>query len=96
MPWEFGAGLTVGRGAESSARQMRHMAARGMAVENLSQEELQGGHGRQHAVAPGGIASLAAYRQNRVRLELGCPLCFQARQHGSATRSHPGPVTRKL
>jgi hypothetical protein len=65
------------------------MAARGVAVQHLSEEELDGGNGRQHAGAPGGIASLSAHRHNRVRLEVGCPLCFQSRQHGSDTRYHP-------
>ena len=89
MQWEFGAGLTVGRGAELSARQMRHMATRGMAGEHLSEEELEGGHGRQHAVAPGCLTSLAADRQHHAWLEWSCPRCLQARQHGSDTGYHP-------
>jgi len=49
---ESGTGLTGGRRAEPQARQMRHMAARGIAVQNLSQEALDGRDRRQHAVAP--------------------------------------------
>jgi hypothetical protein len=86
---ESGAGLAGGRGAEPSAREMRHMTARGVAVQNLEQEALDGGRGRQHAVAPGGLAGLLARRHHRVRLEWGRPLCFQARQHGSDTGYHP-------
>jgi hypothetical protein len=86
---EVRAGLTVGRDAESQTRQMRQMAARGMAVQQLEQEELDGGHRRQHAVAPGGIASLLARRRNCVRLELGCRRCVQSRKHGRDTTDHP-------
>src|SRR5262245_41255129 len=68
---------------------MWQMAAGGVAVQNLEQKELHRGDRRQHAVAPGGIASLLARRRNRVRLELGRPICFQACQYGSDTRYHP-------
>jgi hypothetical protein len=37
-PREFGAGLTVGCGAEPHARHMGQMATGGVAVQNLSQE----------------------------------------------------------
>ena len=37
---EFGAGLTVGRRTEPQARQMGQMAAGGVAMQNLQQEEL--------------------------------------------------------
>jgi cation transport ATPase len=50
---------------------------------------VDGCHGRPHAVAPGGIASLLAQSHHRVRLERGCPIRFQARQHGRDTRYHP-------
>ena len=67
------------------------MTARGVAVQHLEQEELDGGRGRQHAVAPGGLAGLLARRHHRVRLALGRPLGFPARQHGSDTGYHPSP-----
>ena len=34
------------------------MGARGVAMQDLSQKELDGRDGREHAVAPGGIADL--------------------------------------
>src|SRR4030095_8537264 len=40
---ESGAGLTVGRRTEPQARQMGQMAAGGVAMQNLPQEELDGG-----------------------------------------------------
>jgi hypothetical protein len=70
------------------------MAARGMAVQPLAPEELDGGHGRQHAVAPGGLANRWAHSRHRVRLALGRPIGFQARQHGSDTGDHPSPSCR--
>jgi hypothetical protein len=65
------------------------MTAGGVAVQHLEQEEVAGSHGRPHARTPGGLAGLLAHRHPRVRLELGCPLGFQARQHGPETRDHP-------
>jgi hypothetical protein len=65
---EFGTSLTGGRRREPSARQMGQMTAGGVAVQNLPQEELHHGHGREHAVAPPGIAHLATHREHGFRL----------------------------
>ena len=56
---EFGARLTVGRRTEPQARQMGQMTAGGVAMQNLQQEELDGGDRREHTVAPRGIPDLA-------------------------------------
>jgi hypothetical protein len=53
--WKCGAGVTVRRRAEPQARERGHMAAGGVAVPHLSQEERHGGDRREHAVAPPGI-----------------------------------------
>jgi hypothetical protein len=37
-------------------------------MQNLSQEELDGGDGREHAVAPGGLAGLLARGCDGIRL----------------------------
>jgi hypothetical protein len=55
------------------------MAARGVAVQHLPQAELEGGPGRQHAVAPRGIPRLLAHGHHRIGWELGRPICLQAR-----------------
>ena len=65
------------------------MTAGRVAVQHLSQKELEGGDGRQHAVTPGSIASFLARRHNRVRLAWGRPRCVHACQHGNDTGSHP-------
>jgi len=47
---------------------MRQMAARGMAMQNLSPEEPDGRDGRKYAVAPVGVTSLLARSDDGRRL----------------------------
>ena len=64
------------------------MGARGVAMQNLSQQELDGGDGRQDTVAPGGIAGLLARAAESCWLPLGRPLCCESAQHGDDTGDH--------
>ena len=50
------------------------MTARGVPVQNLLQEELHAGDGREHAVAPVGIADLTTSGENGVGLPQRGPL----------------------
>jgi hypothetical protein len=64
------------------------MSARGVAMQNLSQKELDGGDGREHAVAPGGIASCLTRANDRFWLQLSRPLCFESAKHSGDTGYH--------
>jgi hypothetical protein len=64
-----GSGLTIGRRREAHARQMGQMAAGGIAMQNLSQEELHGRDWRQPTVASEGIPDLTARSQNGFGLQ---------------------------
>jgi hypothetical protein len=88
---ESGAGLTVGRRREPSARQMGQMAASGVTMQNLPQEELHSGDWREHAVAPGGIASRLARADDRFWWQLGRPRCCESAKHGGDTGYHRSP-----
>jgi hypothetical protein len=68
---------------------MRHMAARGVAVQNLEQEELDRSDGRQHAVSPCSVAGLLARGDDGFRLQLSGPLRFESFEHGSDAGDHP-------
>jgi hypothetical protein len=67
---------------------MGQMTAGGVAMQNLSQEELHGRDRRQHAVAPGGIASRLTRADDGFRLQQSRPLCFESAKHGSDTGYH--------
>jgi hypothetical protein len=64
------------------------MGARGVAMQNLQEKELDGGDGREYTVAPAGIASLLARADDNFWLQLGRPLCFESAQHGDDTGDH--------
>jgi hypothetical protein len=53
---------------------MGQMMAGGVPMQHLQHEELHGGHGREHAVAPGGIPDLATQRENGTGLQQRGPL----------------------
>jgi hypothetical protein len=88
---ESGAGLTVGRRAAPSARQMRQMTAGGMARQNLSANKLHGSDGREDTLAPGGIAGLLTRANDGCWVHLGGPLGFEAAQHGGDTGDQRSP-----
>src|SRR5215510_8694745 len=67
---------------------MGQMAAGGVTMQDLQQEELHGGDGREDAVAPPGIADLATGCENRFGLQQRGPLACQALQDGSDVRTH--------
>src|SRR5688572_15659457 len=69
---------------------MRQMAARGVPVQDLQQEELHGGDGREHAVAPPGIADLATDGENGVRLQQRRPLTCKPLKDAGNIRDHGG------
>jgi hypothetical protein len=87
-PWESGPGLTVGGRREAQARQMGQMAAGGVAMQDLQQEELHGRDRRQHAVAPGGIPNLTAHGQNGFGLQQHGPLASEALQDRGDVWNH--------
>src|ERR671923_431176 len=64
------------------------MATGGVAVQNVSQEELYGGDGREQTVAPRGIPDLPAHGQNGVGLQPRGPLACKPLQDGGDTRDH--------
>jgi hypothetical protein len=63
------------------------MAASGVTMQNLPQEELHSGDWREHAVAPPGIADLATGCENRFGLPPRGPLACQALQDGGDVRN---------
>src|SRR5215217_9080840 len=67
---------------------MRQMTAGGMAMQHLEEQELEGGHGRQYTVAPGGIAGLLPRANDGFRLPRGRPLGCESVQHGADTGDH--------
>ena len=86
---EFGTGLTVGRRTEPQARQMGQMAAGGVAMQNLQQEELDGGDRREHPVAPCDIPHLAARGEDGFGLQQGMAHSRrEALEDGSNIRDH--------
>src|SRR5215472_8345840 len=64
------------------------MGARGVAMQNLSKKELDGGDGREHTVAPGGIAGLLTRANDGFWWQLGRPLGFESAPHGGDTGDH--------
>src|SRR5688572_28029359 len=64
------------------------MGACGVAMQDLSQKELDGRDGREHAVAPGGIADLLTRADDGCRWPLGRPLCFESAQHCGDAADH--------
>jgi hypothetical protein len=72
-PRECGAGLTIGCRAALQARHMGPMATGGVAVQPLSQEDLDGGDRREHPVAPREITHLAARGEHRFGWPQGSP-----------------------
>lgn len=64
------------------------MGARGVAMQHLSEKELNGGDRREHTVAPGGIAGLLARANNRVWWQLGRPLSCASLKHGDEKGYH--------
>jgi hypothetical protein len=66
------------------------MAAGGLAVPHLSQDERPGGHRREHAGAPPGRAALAPSGETRVGGQPCGPLAGPAWQEGGAGRNQLG------
>ena len=64
------------------------MAADRVTVPHLQQEEVHGGDGREDAVAPAGLPTLAAHRQDGFGLEQQSPLAGEALQDGYEVRDH--------
>ena len=85
---ESGTGLTGGRRAAPSARQMGEMTAGGMAMQHRPEQELDGGDGREYTVAPGGIAGRLTRANDGFWLQRGRPRCFTSSQHGGDTGDH--------
>jgi hypothetical protein len=68
---------------------MGQMTAGGIAMQNLSQEALYGGDGREHPVAPAGVTSLLARGDAGLRLSLGRPFHLKSLEHGGDAGNHP-------
>jgi hypothetical protein len=64
------------------------MAARGIAVQNLEQTELDRGDRRSYAVAPGSLAGLLTRADNGCWWQLGRPRRFDSAQYGGDTGYH--------
>ena len=77
-PRESGAGVTGGRRPEPQARQLGQMAAGGVALEHLSQDERHRGDRRAHAIAPCGIPDLTAHGKDGFGLQPHGPLAGEA------------------
>jgi hypothetical protein len=75
---ELGAGLTVRRGTEIEAGEMGEMPTGCMAMEDLQEKPLHRDHRIEEAITPCGIAYGFTGRVDRLGLQLGGPLCFEA------------------
>src|SRR6266480_300796 len=67
---------------------MGEMTAGGIAMQNLQEQELDGGDGREDTVAPGGIAGRLTRANDGFWLPRGRPLCFKSSKHGGDTGYH--------
>jgi hypothetical protein len=80
--------LTRGRRREAQARPRGQMAAGGVAMPHLPQEELPGRDRRQHAVAPCGVPELPAHGQHGVGLQRRGPLAGNPLPDGGDVWNH--------
>jgi hypothetical protein len=88
-PRESGTRLTIGRRTAPQARQVGQMAAGGVTVQHLQEEELHGDDWREHAVTPCGIPDLATPREDGVGLQPRGPLTRDAWQDGGDAWDSP-------
>jgi hypothetical protein len=70
--------------------QVGQMAARGVARQDLQDEEMDGGDRIQHARAPG-VADLATHDENGGRVEQVGQLCLNVSERVTDHANHPGP-----
>ena len=64
-------------------------------MQNLEEQELADGDGREDTVAPEGIAGLLTRAHDGFWLQLGRPRCFESPQHGGDIGYHRStPCTR--
>lgn len=75
---ELGTSLTVCRGTEIEASQMGQMATRRIAMKDLEQKQLDGDDGMQETVTPRRIADGLTGGRDRLGLQLGRPISFEA------------------
>ncbi len=87
---ELGAGLTVRRGTEIEAGEMGEMATGRMAMENLQQKQLGRDHRIEETVTPRRIAYGLTGGRDRLGLQLGSPICFEALEDSRDTGYHGG------
>src|SRR5216684_4686834 len=87
---ELGAGLTVGGGTEIEAGEMGEMATGCIAMEDLQQKQLHGDHRIEEAVTPCGVAYCCTGGADRLGLQLGGPICFEALEDSRDTGYHRG------
>src|SRR6267142_315863 len=83
---ELGAGLTVRRGTEIAAGEMGEMATGRVAMEDLQEKQVHRDHWIKETVTPCGIAYGFTGGVDRLRLQLGGPIGFEALQDSR----HPG------
>ena len=81
------AGLAVAAVGEGPAAEVGHMAAGGVAVEDLEQEEVDGGGGVEDACPPA-VVDLAARLLDRLPGQAGGEVLAQASEDGDDTRRH--------
>src|SRR6266850_4264063 len=96
---ELGAGLTVRRGTEIAAGEMGEMATSRITMEDLQQQQLHGDHRIEEAITPHGVAHGLTGGRDRLGLQLGGPLWFEALEdsrdlgyHGSSPIKNRGGV----
>jgi len=87
---ELGAGLTVRRGTEIEAGEMGEMATGRIAMENLQQKQLDRAHRIEETVTPRRIAYGLTGGRDRLGLQLGSPICFEALEDSRDTGYHGG------
>src|SRR6266849_4684168 len=87
---ELGAGLTVGGGTEIETGEMGEMATGRIAMEDLQQKQLHRDHRIEEAVTPCGVAYCCTGGADRLGLQLGSPICFEALEDSRDTGYHRG------
>jgi hypothetical protein len=95
MDGELSTSLTVGGGTAIEAGEMGEMATGRMAMEDLSQKPWHRDHRIEEAITPCGIAYGFAGGVDRLGLQLGSPIGFEALEDSRDTGYHGGSPLKK-
>jgi hypothetical protein len=88
-------GLTGGGGAAGEAGEMRKMATGRIPMQDLQQKQLDRDHRVEEAVTPRRVACDLTGSTDRVGVQLGGPIRFEAVQDSHDTGDHGGSPIRK-